>query len=279
YWPEVNVDCQVMNRFGQQIQEKDCPTSLSEGALRRLLWKPSPLRWSGGQVACTSDFADACIVNGVVTVRTPSAHESPLPPALETCSETGRNRYAFNSKASLDDFWADAERTERATVGFILNLPETGGNVWHNLHWLVPAVARLYGTSSASALKEHRAPEDVVLILLFDGYTFEEDKLDPGSAPSPDRIQREKTQLEQQRQLSTWVVRHAPFLQLLTSSPPLLFHTIRQRCFGRLLWGHAEMRADRELAHQSSVGRQDVLAFNTALVARHGRDMDDLSKR
>ena len=55
----------------------------------------------------------------------------------------------------------------------VLNLPESGDNVWHNLHWIVPATARLYGKAKTSL--GVRAPRDVLLILLFDAYEFRED--------------------------------------------------------------------------------------------------------
>ena len=228
-WKEANVDCQAMNRFGQQIQPEGCPSELNENALRRLLWKPSPLRWQGRQVSCTFDFAPACVVHGMVTVPAGPT----VPEELETCSETGRNRRAIASRTSLDELWSKEKEQERATIGFVLNLPETGGNVWHNFHWIVPAVSRLHGSGPAAALQGFRVPADVLLIFLFDGYNFEEEKLDPGSEDRPDKKQREEAEVKLQQRLEEWVVRHAMFLKLLTSSPPVLLHKIRQRCFGR----------------------------------------------
>ena len=63
----------------------------------------------------------------------------------------------------------------------VLNLPESGDNVWHNLHWIVPAAARVHGRRQASLSGERSlrpvSPDNVLLILLFDGYEFREDEL------------------------------------------------------------------------------------------------------
>ena len=59
-------------------------------------------------------------------------------------------------------------------------MPESGDNVWHNLHWIVPAAARVHGHRQASLLGEgflRLSPENVLLILLFDGYEFREDEV------------------------------------------------------------------------------------------------------
>ncbi|CAK9011233.1 unnamed protein product [Durusdinium trenchii] len=156
-----------MNRFGERLEESGCPEQLSDAALGHLLWKPSPFQQSGAQVQCTIDLPEACILDGVITVRSSSG----LPENLQTCSETGRNRHQLKHSATLGQ-WLDAE-LDKQTVGFVLNLPESGDNVWHNLHWIVPATARLYGKAKTSL--GVRAPRDVLLILLFDAYEFRED--------------------------------------------------------------------------------------------------------
>jgi len=81
--------------------------------------------------------------------------------------------------------------------------------------------------------------------------------------------------------MEAWVVRQAGLLQLLTASPPVLFRSIQRRCFGRLLWGHAEFRADRELRSRvpgRAAGRAEVQLFREALRHRHGWDLDLFAK-
>jgi len=98
-----------------------------------------------------------------------------------------------------------------------------------------------------------------------------ESQLEPGPV--------DKDNLQEQAQwLEAWVIRQAPLLKLLTASPPLLFRSIERRCFGLLLWGHAEMRADRELLHRESVSQPVVRLFRNALRERHGDDLDDYSR-
>ncbi|CAE7201598.1 Kcnb2 [Symbiodinium natans] len=277
-WRAGNVNCQAMDRFGQRLQDDGCPSALDATALRPLLWSPSPLQQNGRQVQCTAQFDNACIVNGIVTVRKPPDGEARLPDELQTCSETGRNRHRLALSEDLGHLWGTQEEAvlQRQTVGFVLNLPETGDNVWHNLHWIVPAAARLHGPRAQESLGD-KTTRDVLLILLFDAYLFRENKpdLENGSDVSEADADREKA--EQQQRFELWVVRHAPFLRLLTTAPPVMLHTVQRRCFGRLLWGHAEMRADRELRHGTAVGPEEVQAFKDALNHHHAREMDELA--
>lgn len=104
-------------------------------------------------------------------------------------------------------------------------------------HWLVPAVARI----------RQIAGKEVLLILLFDAYDFSE-------ALHPERQASEEQAAVARRAWERWVVRHAPLLRLLTAAPPVLLAGVRS-CFRSLLWGHAEMRADRELRHTTALGR------------------------
>ena len=39
------------------------------------------------------------------------------------------------------------------------------------------------------------------------------------------------------------------------------------------IWGHAEMRADRELKHHTAVGIKEVEIFKAALDRMHGQEM------
>ncbi|CAK9015816.1 unnamed protein product [Durusdinium trenchii] len=266
-WREGNIGCQAMNRLGERLEESGCPEQLSDAALGHLLWKPSPFQQSGAQVQCTIDLPEACILDGVITVRSSSG----LPENLQTCSETGRNRHQLKHSATLGQ-WLDAE-LDKQTVGFVLNLPESGDNVWHNLHWIVPATARLYGKAKTSL--GVRAPRDVLLILLFDAYEFREDDQQANLTEETAELH----QALQKQHFEQWVVRHAPLLQLLTSSPPVLLHTLRRRCFQLLLWGHSEMRADRELRHNTALGPDDVKTFQTALTQLHGQEMDAMAAK
>ncbi|CAL1157771.1 unnamed protein product, partial [Cladocopium goreaui] len=270
-WRAGNVACHAMNRFGEQLEEHGCPEKLSNEALGHLLWKPSPLQQHGAKVECIFDLSDVCIANGVVTVRRAPG----LPEQLQTCSETGRNRH----KLKHSDFSESSFEFDRETVGFVLNLPESGDNVWHNLHWIVPAAARVHGRRQASLSGERSlrpvSPDNVLLILLFDGYEFREDELQVD-------LPKEKIELEralQKQRFEQWVVRHAPLLRLLTSSPPVMLHTLRSRCFKHVLWGHAEMRADRELKHDTAVGIKDVEIFKNALNHLHGQEMDAMAAK
>ncbi|CAJ1332181.1 unnamed protein product, partial [Effrenium voratum] len=256
-WRAGNVGCHAMDRFGQQLQTEHCAV-LGPEAYGRLLWRPSPLAAPASEVECTFDFSDACVVEGVVTVR----QSAPLsaPEHLQSCSETGRNRHPLRLVRELDTI-------DRAHVGFVLNLPESGDNVWHNLHWLVPAVARL--------ARRRTQPRNVLLMLLFDAYLFREDELEPAQ----NEVEKELQQAEQMQRFEQWVVRHAPMLRLLTSAPPVLLHSVKRRCFEVLLWGHAEMRADRELRHRTAVKAEDVAMFKEALGDLHGKEMDAMAAK
>uniref|UniRef100_A0A7S4SAQ0 Glycosyltransferase 61 catalytic domain-containing protein n=1 Tax=Alexandrium monilatum TaxID=311494 RepID=A0A7S4SAQ0_9DINO len=92
--------------------------------------------------------------------------------------------------------------------------------------------------------------------------------MDPGGGDLMSRFR------EQEEYMEAWVIRQAGFLKILTASPPILFSGTQQRCFGRLLWGHAEMRADRELRNSGAVGKAEVRIFREALRHRHGVDLD-----
>jgi len=48
HWQDADVGCRAVNRFGQPLQG-DCPDSLTEATLKRLLWVRSPLQQQGGQ--------------------------------------------------------------------------------------------------------------------------------------------------------------------------------------------------------------------------------------
>eukprot|EP00913_Durusdinium_trenchii_P009979 g9365.t1 len=125
--------------------------------------------------------------------------------------------------------------------------PFTKADVQYNFARLVSnwregnigSTARLYGKAKTSL--GVRAPRDVLLILLFDAYEFREDDQQANLTEETAELH----QALQKQHFEQWVVRHAPLLQLLTSSPPVLLHTLRRRCFQLLLWGHSEMRADR----------------------------------
>lgn len=143
------------------------------------------------------------------------------------------------------------------------NLPELSHNVWHNMHWLIPAVAQLH----ADVGLQGRVPRLVVLLLLFEGYAFTE--------TGGDLAQATVAPIEEQhRHLDAWVVRQAPLLHLLTASPPVLLGTVQRRCFGRLVWGHLEMRADRELVHPQAMGNEGLQVFRRAVERRHGADLE-----
>lgn len=264
YWQEADVGCQALDRFGQQLQRGPCPAELEPQALRRLFWTAAPLQQEGRETPCTADFADACVVKGVVTIAKPTGTSMLVPEVLHTCSETGNHRHPLSTRADLAPLWDEEEADlEKEQIGFVLNLPEASHNIWHNVHWLVPAAARLYGDESL----RDRIPHEVVLLLLFEGYTFAENEQDPGGA--------EGTKLrEQEQDMEAWVIRQAGLLQILTASPPVLFRGIEQRCFGRLLWGHAELRADRELRSSGAAGRREVRLFREALWSRHSRDLE-----
>eukprot|EP00419_Tripos_fusus_P063920 CAMPEP_0172923216 /NCGR_PEP_ID=MMETSP1075-20121228/209309_1 /TAXON_ID=2916 /ORGANISM="Ceratium fusus, Strain PA161109" /LENGTH=331 /DNA_ID=CAMNT_0013783657 /DNA_START=103 /DNA_END=1095 /DNA_ORIENTATION=- len=153
-----------------------------------------------------------------------------------------------------------------SNIAFVLNLPETSHNIWHNVHWLIPAVARLHADPESKRF----VPHSIVLVLLFEGYKFDEHKMDV-SAPAPDNIDA-STEFDGSA-VDAWVVRQAPFLRLLTASPPVLFHMTERRCFRHLLWGHSEMRADRDLAHRHATGQRDVQLFRDVLHSVYGDDM------
>ncbi|CAK0795072.1 unnamed protein product, partial [Prorocentrum cordatum] len=258
-WPEVDEGCGALNRFGHRISPGPCPVGVDQRAYRGLLWTPSRLQQQGRFGACTMDFARACVVDGTVTVA-----EHPQVPFLETCSETGGNRHAFRVEAEL----LEAE-AGRPAVGFVLNLPERSTNIWHNVHWLVPAVARLHGDPRL----RRRVPGEVLLLLLYQGYTFQEGKLEYAPPPAEDLA----ALAEQARELEAWTVQYAPLLRLLTAAPPVLFRGVRRRCFEPLLWGHANMRADRELAQPGAVGPAEVDVFRGALGAARGADLEALA--
>lgn len=63
-------------------------------------------------------------------------------------------------------------------------------------------------------------------------------------------------------------------LQMISKLPPLLLNMVKHRCYPRLLWGHAEMRADRELLQRGAVGERDLTVFRHVLKKCHHIAMD-----
>ena len=53
--------------------------------------------------------------------------------------------------------------------------------------------------------------------------------------------EREREREETRSRSPLLTTRHAPLLRLLTSSPPVMLHTLRSRCFKHVLWGRKLM--------------------------------------
>eukprot|EP00929_Paragymnodinium_shiwhaense_P069732 TRINITY_DN35186_c0_g1_i2.p1 TRINITY_DN35186_c0_g1~~TRINITY_DN35186_c0_g1_i2.p1 ORF type:complete len:910 (+),score=163.99 TRINITY_DN35186_c0_g1_i2:121-2850(+) len=259
---------------------------------------------------CTADLQGACIVAGKIIIPDgalqgqedaaavrmtesvgisevgPDAWALRASPALQTCSETGRNLHAVavRSPQEIETIRReDAEQDKRApSIGFILNAPIFSDNVWHNAHWLVPAVARLHDQPRRW---KGRVPDDVQLILVFSGYSFtetppelfsqaEDDDDDSSTAALDSKAAAASTELEPAFVLEKWVQMVRPWVDMLTSSPPTLLNLVKKKCYSWLLWGHAEMRADREFRQADATGPADVDLFRQALTRFHGVEMD-----
>jgi len=295
HWQEADVGCSAINRFGEKLSRGICPEELSSDTLRRLLWKPSPLvspEPSAEEETCVIDIVEACIVHGTVVALAhifhPVTHTVSLrevetdkwglrvEPALESCSETGRNRYAIQlaSRERLHELDVSSHRKRSLNkIAFVLNVPIFADNIWHNVHWLVPAVARLHRDSSIMKY----VPHSVDLILAFAGYSFTETppELFPseGTRDQPQEMQK-PTPRDPKVLLEAFAKLQQPFLQLLSSDPPQCLELIRHKCYQKLLWGHPEMRADRELTRVGAVGRGDLDLFRVVLKKWYGRSME-----
>jgi len=247
---------------------------------------------------CTADFQRACIVNGGIVLPPDQAavaaatHPSQLPSFMEakaaatarvdgsrrwtvlgTCTEVGRSTEEVMIAGSEDDLEAVCEASPPAeddVVGYVLNLPETSYNIWHNFHWLIPAVERVRDPS----LGLGDAPQDRIQLILryekheFSEYEWAEQKGGSAAALFTEQERRVKAATvlsRQQQELDAWTARQWPLLKLISSYPPQLIQTVKLRRFTKLLWGHNEMRADRELLHPRASTPTSTQLFRQAL--------------
>jgi len=152
-------------------------------------------------------------------------------------------------------------------VGFVLNVPIFSDNVWHNVHWLIPAVARVHGEVKLQGL----TTTDMELILFFAGYSFTETPLAQQDETTPDTLAKPQQSLEEL--FVKWLQPLKGLLKMISLLPPLLIDFVKRRCYSRLLWGHSEMRADRQLLHAGATGSASVDLFRSVLGKVHGHTM------